>query len=634
MTLLKPTIIVEKLLVKLGGKTVYEESFHKGINVLNGCNGGGKTSVIQLLAFGLGYEVVNWKDEAALCDCVYVGVQLNGISLAFRRFNRGGDKQSMDICYKQIDLALKSPVEEWFNYPYSISTARESFSQQIFSLLDIPEAKADSNGNNVTIHQVLRLIYSNQSNVAGSLFNIELFDSAFKRESVGNYLLGLYDDEIYDSKIALVVEEKKLDKLIAKLQAVFSVIGKTSFAKDFGTIDEARTHYLSQISMANSRILDVKQAALVSYAKEKDMAEGGAIESIKIKGKLLECESDIQILNYEIEDSREFIAELYDKSRAIQDSIRVGSVTGDLTFKFCPSCYKKVDRKSEGCCCLCGSEDSGNNAGGNINLLRMKNEIDIQVRESERILSKKEERLLSLIEDRKSFRADLRKSISRISSTMSSFDSDTEGEIYNLYKEVGETEEKISTLERIAELHRSISELTAQKNISQAEVSRLSDLIKLKRSQYYLREPEIKKIISDHLINILKMDVGVEKEFKNAEVVEFDFASNMVSVNGKIAFSESGTFYLNNAFHLALFVASLEKNYVRIPRFMILDGIENGGMEDVRSMNFQKVMKDYLSGYLVDHQLIYATKSISPDLDSNKYIVGNKFSEDERSLNM
>ncbi|TKB07880.1 ATP-binding protein [Desulforhopalus sp. IMCC35007] len=74
----KPCVYVDRLLVKQDFSTVYDETFHTGINVLSGCNGGGKTSVIQLLVYGLGYEVHNWKDEAGECDTVYVGLKING----------------------------------------------------------------------------------------------------------------------------------------------------------------------------------------------------------------------------------------------------------------------------------------------------------------------------------------------------------------------------------------------------------------------------------------------------------------------------------------------------------------------------------------------------------------------------
>ncbi|WP_421265363.1 ATP-binding protein [Aeromonas veronii] len=62
--LIKPTLKVDRLHVKRGSQVAFDEAFHSGVNVLFGRNGSGKTSVIQLLMYGLGYEIQNWKDEA------------------------------------------------------------------------------------------------------------------------------------------------------------------------------------------------------------------------------------------------------------------------------------------------------------------------------------------------------------------------------------------------------------------------------------------------------------------------------------------------------------------------------------------------------------------------------------------
>ena len=88
----------------------------------------------------------------------------------------------------------------------------------------------------------------------------------------------------------------------------------------------------------------------------------------------------------------------------------------------------------------------------------------------------------------------------------------------------------------------------------------------------------------------------------------------------------------NIAFHLALLLTSLEKDYLRLPRFMILDGIENGGMEDVRSQKFQHIAKTMLKQYSCCYQLIIATKSIHPDLNNDKFVVGQTYSELSPSL--
>jgi len=296
------------------------------------------------------------------------------------------------------------------------------------------------------------------------------------------------------------------------------------------------------------------------------------------------------------------------------------------------SCGVLTLKENKGCCHLCGTES--NKDQKNITMLRMQNEIDIQLRESLKLLEKKLKELDDLNAKKKQFRTDLRKKINMISATITSLNSADEEIIYNLYRQIGEAEEKIKNLDKVEMLYKSINELSEERDISQAEVNRLKDIINLRKNQFIKRTPEITKIISNHLIAILRSDVGAEEDFKDAESIEFDFASSRVSVNGKTAFSESGTVYLNNSFHFALFLASLDKSYVRLPRFMVLDGIENGGMEDARSRNFQKIIKNKLEQYSCSNQLILATKSIHPDLDNSRYVVGRTFTKSKKSIDL
>lgn len=627
--LIKPTLKVERLHVKRGSQIAFDEIFHHGVNVLFGKNGSGKTSIIQLLMYGLGYEVPNWKDEAGLCDNIYVALKVNGNSVTVRRKNSGSDKQSMDFCFADMDVALQSPLTSWFNYPYAIGS-KPSFSQQMFDLLDLPEAKADANNNNVTLHQIYRLIYADQSNISSAIFNNEPFDSAFKRESVGKYLLGLYDNELYEAKIKLVEEDKKLQKTVAKLQAIQSVIGKTSFGEVVGTIEEQKANILKEIASINVEIMTVKSENYISYSSEKKEAESSAKDSVAVRNKLLDVETEIQQLNYNILDSEDFVSELIDKQRALKDSIQVGDLIDGFIFSSCPCCHKPIKERANEQCCLCG-ELKEPKADSN-SLLRMKNEIEIQLRESQKLLEKKRQGLTELTIKRKELRTSFRKQVSKVTAVMSSVDASKESQMFELYRQTGELEEKLHTLDRVSELYQSLLELRDERDTVQSEVNRLNDKIELLGKQVFKREPEIKALISEKLCGLLRKDNGAEKEFKNADYADFDFAANSVSVNGKTAFSESGTVLLNNAFHVALLMASLEKEYVRIPRFLVLDGIENGGMEDDRSKNFQKVVREELSNYKVDFQLIFATKNIDTSLKSKTYMVGEEYSESNKSL--
>ncbi|PTP97889.1 MULTISPECIES: AAA family ATPase [Vibrio] len=632
MMLYNPSLRVSKLIATKNSSYMYDEDFHHGINILSGCNGGGKTSIIQLLVFGMGYEVSNWKDEAGACDSVYIGLKVNGIDITIKRDINGKEKQPMWFCFMPIADSLNAGIENWKKHSYSSQYGSISFSQKLFDILNIPEAKADANNNNVTMHQVLRLIYGDQSNASGNIFNIEPFDSAFKRESIGNYLLGLYDNDLYAYKISLIEEDKKLTKLVSEITAIHSVVGKTSFSREHSSIEDEKQDYLNQIVELNKDLINSKLESFGEYKDEKSTSEKIAINNINLKTNLYECESEIRILQYDIEDSGQFISELKNKKLAIKDAIIVNKSISNFSFQVCPCCQSKLNSMKENSCGLCGSE-TNDKGEANENLLRMSSEIDLQLAESNRIIERKNKKLTLLKEKRKDVRTQLRKSISESSSVITSINNKNESKIYAGYQKIGYLEEKIENLDKIAELLNSIAVLTDERDRTQETVNDLKDKVSRKENIYRLREPEVRESISKNLISVLKKDIGSEDEFASAKNIEFDFASNSISVNGKSSFSESGMVYLYNSFRLALLMTSLEKTYLRVPRFLILDGIENGGMEDSRSKNFQKAVHDLLSDSQVEFQIIFATKSIEGSLDTNDYIVGTTFTRNSKSLN-
>lgn len=630
MTLYKPTLRINRLVANIGNKSIYDEKYHWGLNILSACNGGGKTSVIQLLMHGLGYEVKKWKDEAKSCTDVCIEISINGTPITLKRGSPDKEKQGMDICFDSYENSIVSSRKEWKNFPYSINKSRESFSQKIFSLMDMPEAKGDA--SNITMHQIFRLLYSDQSNPAYSLFNIEQFDSALKRETVGNYLLGLYDDEIYDAKLALNEAEKELSKLIDQLQSIHSVIGKTSYSKEFSTVSKLKKEFNERINELLKSLKLLRKIPVTSAQDEQKVLTDYADLSIKKKSELLENKEDLKLYSYEIKDSKNFIRELTDKLASIKDSLKINEVITDVYFSICPSCYRKVEEKENNVCNLCGVKHASQNKETNI--LRMKNEIQIQLHESRIILAKKEKKQEELGSKNKEIISSLRTLLNKIQSTKLAFNTKHEKTIYEAYREIGELEEKLLNLDKLKELYDSIQILTNKKTEKQQQVNKLKKIIKHRLFEFKKRTIEVKALISAHLKDILRSDIGAEEAFENADEIDFDFAGNRISVNGKVSFSESSTVYLNNAFHLSLFFASLEKKYIRIPRIMVLDGIENGGMEDIRSKNFQEYIAKKLSEYNVENQMIVATKSIATSLDTVDYVVGTTYTKHRKSLNI
>ena len=71
---------------------------------------------------------------------------------------------------------------------------------------------------------------------------------------------------------------------------------------------------------------------------------------------------------------------------------------------------------------------------------------------------------------------------------------------------------------------------------------------------------------------------------------------------------------------------------MRLPRFVVLDGIEDGGIELPRAHKLQEIIAAECATYKVDFQRIMATSQIAPSLNSDDYVVGRQHTEEERTL--
>jgi hypothetical protein len=122
-------------------------------------------------------------------------------------------------------LALQSPEADWKRYPYVRSESKESFSQAIFRLMDMPEVGNEISGN-LTVHQMLRLLYADQLSPVENLFMFEQFDRAQLRETVGRLLCGAYSNQLYKNELRLRDLNNELLAVSAELSSLIAVLGK------------------------------------------------------------------------------------------------------------------------------------------------------------------------------------------------------------------------------------------------------------------------------------------------------------------------------------------------------------------------------------------------------------------------
>jgi len=123
-----------------------------------------------------------------------------------------------------------------------------------------------------------------------------------------------------------------------------------------------------------------------------------------------------------------------------------------------------------------------------------------------------------------------------------------------------------------------------------------------------------------------------QDSFENAQNISFDFRDNKISVDGHTYFSASSRVVLKSGFFVGFCAAATKDPAFRHPRFCIVDTIEDKGMEPERSHNFQNQILRISEEAKVEHQIIYATSMISPDLDDEKFTVGKFSTRDDPTL--
>ena len=636
MTLLEPTLRVNRLVVFQGGHIAFDCSFHRGVNVIRGRNSSGKTTVMDLLAFSLGAENIRWKPEALRCTNTFAEVQLNGAVACLRREIATALQRPMSIFWGTLDASLKAGPQQWELYPFKRSAHRISFSQALFDALDMPQAQGDG-ASNLTMHQLLRVLYADQPSVHSPIFRLDNFDSPLTREMVGGYLGGVYDDHLYSAQLRLREIEALIGKQDAELRSIFHVLGRSGQTPDLQFLND-RIEELEGARKALSESLTKLKQERVLPRKDATKARANADALRRSLNEARQAESaakdQLAALELDIEDSRLFVRELESRLRSLDESKETRTYFGNLQFRFCPSCLSELpDAKADSHHCHLCTRPLGDDRG-DTQLLRMKNELNIQLKESASLIA-------AHVEDAEKLRMGIPTLYQRVrkleqdyAAAANSWSSELEIALEENARKLGAVDEEIRQAYERQRLAAVITELQERRDALTAESKRLQESIVRLELQQAERKVEVANAISSAMVRLLKLDIPLTPEFVNAENANFDFVENTVYVNGSRNFSESSAVVLRHVFHLALLTASVEKPFMRVPRFMMLDGIDDGGMEKARSHRLQEIIVEECATYDVDYQVIFATSDINPKFEETALVVGSFFTPEARSLDV
>lgn len=335
-----------------------------------------------------------------------------------------------------------------------------------------------------------------------------------------------------------------------------------------------------------------------------------------------------------IADSAEFIESLKNKLKALNDSYSVAENIGDVRFQYCPACYSNLDASDDlaHVCHLCKSPFDRNGAKNRI--VAIINETAIQLKQSELLQDRRSEQIEGLDKTVTKMAGDWRSASVRLAELQRVPSTEAREQLRELQRKAGYLERELDGLRDRAQIMDVIDELSRQKQSLNRRISKLQTQNNNLRMSQEQRMAAALAAISDEIRTLLRNDLRRQDSFENPGSVELDFGANRISVDGQTYFSASSRVILKSSFFLGFLAAAMKNPFFRQPRFVMIDTVEDKGMEPQRSHNFQNQILRVSQESQVDHQIIYATAMISPDLDDLKYTIGKFSTRDDPTLNI
>ncbi|EEY87455.1 hypothetical protein ACN6TW_11535 [Acinetobacter radioresistens] len=635
----KAALIIERLIVhNFMEEVACDLKFKKGLNIISGENSSGKSTILDFIAYTLGAENIKFKKAAKQCTNSFIQVNIFNQKITLMRKVNEKSQSGLSVFFGSYDESIKMPNKGWMNFPYKNSQEKFSFSKLIFEYLNYPMPLAED--SLITMNQILRVVYADQM-YTHPIFRFEKWDSSEKRAAIRDFIFGIFEDELYDLQITLKNLKKELETKNIEYKSIKGLVERTHGQL---SIDEIQDKILTKTKVKARLINEIEHYENIFNQHKIDIPsqitqqELLKIELESLNTEIIEIENQSRSLQYDIVDSENFIKELNQRNTDIQNAKNTQQQIQNFKFKFCPSCYNPIDSiKAEGSCChLCTSPLSTSLEDGveSISaLLKMQTEIMFQKDESERLLSRRRRMLFEInssLNEKKSKLLDLQ---AEFNSIASKWHSEFELGLINLHRQATEINAELIKFENLYNLFKEIEFVGNQKNSLIHERNQIERRIQsLERLNFHQREKVLAKINSK-LHDLLIQDLERQDEFINPEKVDIKFEDNVIFINNVGYFSQSSLVLIRHLFHLALLSVSDKEDSMRFPQLLILDGLNDGGLEAKRAYNLQRIILNESQKLNEDFQIIAATSEVSKELNLSDHIIAT-FTEKNRSLKL
>ncbi len=263
---------------------------------------------------------------------------------------------------------------------------------------------------------------------------------------------------------------------------------------------------------------------------------------------------------------------------------------GEFPLEYCPECLSEVKKSDDTTSCkLC--KEKIDSTYGVTQARKIEQDLTFQIKESKALLAKSNRELLEKNSLYESEKVQLFSLQSRVNAALKDVKSVRDEKIDSLYVDKGFAEGEILQLRSMLESAEMYQSLVKKKSELEEELSILNKNIEKMTAQQLLVKSAVNKEIAKEALYLLNNDLKRQEDFIAAKEFQIDYRNNLAFIADKDArYSASSNFYLKTTARFAIFLASLNIEAMRYPRFILCDNMEDKGIEEKRAQNFQHIV--------------------------------------------
>lgn len=624
--------MINRFIAFKGDKVMYDQPFHKGINVIRGEHSVGKSTLLDLIFYALGGELKDreWKEPIEKYNKVIAEVSIDDAPLTLVRvIDTTNKKPYIDIFDGSYEESTRTEGG-WLHLGPTRSENKMSFSEFFFEALGWGQS-ITSDSNNLTMHQVLRFLYLSQSSDSTKIFRSEVesrYDSVSTRQAIGDFVLGLDDLSLYESRQKKWKLTRNIDSIESDVKSYKRIleIDELTSLKDYDDAIMIKQKELEICVIEKNRKLSTSSTSLPDgftdsiTAISQDIAE--------LTSNITHLKEKRLYIKSEITDCMLFEKSLDFRLKSLHESKNTFISLGEMSFTYCPSCFSSIKEveTAECKCSLCKNDLPEHSLEEKYT--ETLSELKYQQRQNQKTINKLNVSLEQVNKFLASSTSNLRDKESKLRS-ISSSTNEREIVIEEYSKKISKLESELDEKISDKETYSKIDSLLKEKKIKEEELITINRKIEENEKNSEERRFRVLQSISETAKLLLESDLGNEHNFREASSLsdEINFGKDEWSVGGRVTFSDSSNVVKKSSLQISMLKHAIADDESRLPNFMILD-FECGDLNASRSHRLQKNLMGALD-QKNNYQVIITSSKVCTELNNDNFGVGPYYGTNE-----